>query len=269
MFCAMEWVLHRAVRGRVLVAIVGVGVVLGLPLGASSASVSAPSWNGTWAESTAGDPQGHIYLSEMPGSATVTGHYTLCNGKINATNHDGVLTGTWTQSWPCANARTGSGQIDFTLNADGTEFTGTWGYNTSDIDSAPVADTWTGTLQDLEVRGAPQVPVGRWSGSWREKVSGAPLATLYLLQRAGSSTVLGSYAFCDGQIKAVDHHGALIGTWKQTPAGCGGAAKGSGRIAFRLNAKGNRFTGTWGYGSSATNSRPNTNNAWSGTRLTR
>jgi hypothetical protein len=258
---------HRAVYDRLLVVIVGVGVFLGFPLAASSASISVPSWNGAWAETTAGDPQGHIYLSEASGSATVTGHYTLCNGSINATNHGGVLTGTWTQSWPCAGARTGSGQIDFRLNANGRQFKGTWGYDASATDSSPAADTWTGTLQDLEVPGTPQVPVGRWSGSWSEKVSGSPLATLYLLQRAGSSTVVGSYAFCNGQIKAVDHDGALNGTWTQTP-GCGNAAKGFGRIAFRLNAKGNGLTGTWGYGSSATNSRPNSNNTWVGTRLT-
>jgi hypothetical protein len=144
---------------------------------------------------------------------------------------------------------------------------GTWGYNGSATDSAPAADTWTGTLQDIEVPGAPQVPVGPWSDSWSEKVSGSALATLYLLQRAGTSTVVGSYAFCNGQIKAVDHDGALIGTWTQT-SGCGGAAKGFGRIAFRLNAQGNGFAGTWGYGSSASNSLPDSNNTWIGTRLT-
>ena len=72
MFCAVGWV-HRAVYDRLLVVIVGVGVFLVFPLAASSASVSAPSWNGAWAETTAGDPQGHIYLREASGSATVTG----------------------------------------------------------------------------------------------------------------------------------------------------------------------------------------------------
>jgi len=93
------------------------------------------------------------------------------------------------------------------------------------------------------------------------------MPTLYLLQRANSSTVTGSYAFCNGTIAAVDHNGVLKGEWTQTP-GCGGAAKGSGGITFTLNAKGTAFTGTWGYGSSATNAAPSSSDAWTGTRLT-
>jgi len=268
MFSAVARALRFANHGRVVAVLAGVGVFLVAPLTSSAASLAASTWNGTWTENVAGDPQGHIYLTEAPGSATVTGHYTFCNGRIQATNQNGVLTGTWTQSWPCGNARTGSGQIDFKLIANGNKFTGTWGYNASATDSSPEPDSWTGTLQDLEVTNTAQVPVGRWSGSWSETVSGSPLATLYLLQRARSSSVLGSYAFCDGRITAVDHEGVLKGRWTQTP-GCGGSARPSGQIAFKLNANGSGFTGTWGYGSSATNAKPSTNNSWVGRRLTR
>jgi hypothetical protein len=214
-----------------------------------------------------GDPQGHIYLSEAPGSSAVTGHYTLCNGRINATNHDGVLTGTWTQSWPCANARTGSGRIDFALNAEGNEFKGTWGYNASATDSSPAPDTWTGTLQDIEIPGMPQVPVGRWSGSWSETVFGVgprhalPPTATRKLDRRRQLRVLQRPDY--GRRPRWDPDRDM-----DADPGCGGAAKGFGRIAFRLNAKGNGFMGTWGYGSSDTNSQPNSNNTWVGTRLT-
>jgi hypothetical protein len=241
----------------------GLGFMVALPrLASANPQAVRPSWNGTWTESVAGDPHGYIYLKESGSSAGVTGHYTFCNGKIHGTNHSGVLTGTWTQSWPCGNARKGSGRFAFRLTSKGNEFMGTWGYGSSATDSKPVADTWTGRLQSLQVPGSPPVKVGPWSGGWNETVSGGPLGTLYLIQRANDSSVYGYYPFCNGQINGTDHKGVLTGTWTQAWP-CGGAKKGSGRVDFTLNSKGIEFTGTWGYGSSATNSQPS-KNTWTG-----
>jgi len=150
--------LRLSLVGALVAVLAGVGVVVAVPLLASAESrVAPPNWNGTWTESVSGDPQGHIYLSEAAKSTSATGHYSFCNGQVNGANHNGVLTGTWTQSWPCGNARTGSGRFVFKLNSKGNEFTGTWGYGSSATDSKPVPDTWSGRLQSLQVPNARQL----------------------------------------------------------------------------------------------------------------
>jgi hypothetical protein len=243
-------------------------VAFAVPYLALARSLStSSSWNGTWTEDVSGDPSGHIYLIEKPGQSTVTGHYTFCGGAIKGTADGNLLSGTWTQKWPCGNARQGSGSFVFRRNPQGSTFAGTWGYGSSTTDTKPVPDGWSGTLQGLEVAGSPVVPEGAWSGEWAETISGGSFAPLYLIQRAGSASVVGSYAFCNGVITGTDNGGVLTGTWKQSFP-CGGSKAPSGHVSFTLNSEGNAFSGTWGNGTSTTNSAPSTD-TWTGKRASR
>ncbi len=62
------------------------GVLLLVPALSAAQPQAAPvSWNGTWTETVSGDPNGHIYLTQAPGSSTVTGTYTFCDGKVTGT----------------------------------------------------------------------------------------------------------------------------------------------------------------------------------------
>jgi hypothetical protein len=248
-----------------ITALLSAAALVALPsTAAAQTRVAAPSWNGTWTETVSGDPAGHIYLTQKSGSSKVTGTYTFCDGKVVGTTANGVLTGTWTQKWPCGSARVGNGQFILRQNAQGTAFTGQWGFGASTTDTAPFPQGWSGTLQSLVVPGTPPAAteVGPWSGIWTQTLPGATGTPLYLIQRKSSSTVTGWYGFCDGVVKGTVSGSALTGAWTQKP-GCGGAVVANGRFAFRLGASGKKFAGTWGYGKSATDSRGGSN-VWSG-----
>jgi hypothetical protein len=90
----------------------------------------APSWTGTWKTTF-----GLMHIKQS--GSQVTGSYTVScgTGAIQGTSSNLALAGAWSQ--PCNNH---SGQIQFSMSADGESFTGSWNYG-----NAPPASPWNGT----------------------------------------------------------------------------------------------------------------------------
>lgn len=82
---------------------------------------STPSWTGTW-NTTYGT------MTLVQAGHTVTGYYTTGNrgnSRIRGTLSGHVLTGTWDQA-PSHKPPKDAGDIQFTIDNDGTRFTGRW-----------------------------------------------------------------------------------------------------------------------------------------------
>ncbi len=172
-----------------------------------------------------------------------------------------MFAGTWTQTWPCGNARVANGRFVLRLNSGDAVFTGQWGFGASSTDTTPFQQGWSGTLQSLVVMPA-KTQTGPWSGIWTQTLPGATGTPLYLIQRTGSRTIWGRYTFCDGVVRGKVSGDTVAGTWTQKP-GCGGELTDVGGFAFKLNGSGRKFAGTRGYGKSATDSHGGSN-VWSG-----
>lgn len=105
---------------------------------AEPAAHGAGSFDGAWATSE-GD------MSLVQSGSSVTGTYSVDNGRITGEVAGGRLAGYWAEDSSgarCATEKLGSyywGRIEWTLSSDGTAFAGAWSYCDD-----PVSSAWTG-----------------------------------------------------------------------------------------------------------------------------
>ena len=127
--------------GRRFAALAATTVVL---LVVTAAPAAAATWTGTW-DTTYGELQ----LTQQ--GASVTGSYFWAGGpgSITATASGQTLTGRFSDP-------SGSGPLEFTLSADGLNFSGPWSY-----DDGSGSGTWSGSRKTpLPPEDAPPPPAG-------------------------------------------------------------------------------------------------------------
>ncbi|MEA4960771.1 copper amine oxidase N-terminal domain-containing protein [Lutispora sp.] len=109
---------------------------------AGSSDLGKYSWEGEWDSNW-----GKMILTQN--GPIVTGTYTHDKGRINGTISGNVLTGTWSES-PSYAPPNDSGEIEFTMSADGKGFSGKWRYG-----SEGSWGNWEGGKRITEVKLAP------------------------------------------------------------------------------------------------------------------
>ena len=119
-----------------------VGAGCGGDDGGDGSARDAQRWEGRF-DSTFGE------LTFTADGDQVTGSYELCDGTLEGTASGADLSGEWTEdpdSCPPQELRgeeAFTGTFDFTLDADGKSFRGTWAFEDGSTD--PTGDTWEGT----------------------------------------------------------------------------------------------------------------------------
>ncbi len=160
----------------------------------------------------------------------VWGEYRNGNGTIEGIISGNIMTGTWTEGET-------SGRIRFEFAADGTGFSGLWGYGNDD----PAAD-WNGTRIGTAAAAQPQPQkpaVQQPSVSENLQIAGTYDSDYdeMLLNQSGDS-VWGDYP--TGTIEGTISGNILTGIWTE--------AYSNGSFRFEFTADGNSFSGLWSYG---------------------
>ncbi|OQB13027.1 MAG: hypothetical protein BWY15_01991 [Firmicutes bacterium ADurb.Bin193] len=108
----------------------------------TSGDLGKYTWEGQWDSNW-----GNMVLTQS--GNTVTGTYTHDSGRINAVVSGNKLTGTWSEA-PSYSPDNDAGDIEFVMSADGTTFSGSWGYG-----SNLSGGSWTGSKRITPVAPAP------------------------------------------------------------------------------------------------------------------
>ena len=203
------------------------------------AQVTVANWTGTWQCG-----QTKMYLSQTGNQ--VTGWYDSLNGKIEGFATGTTLVGTWSDS-------SNSGDVQFTMSADGTSSTGDYRFGSSGDWDAHWSCTRISTAQPPSPPPA-QAAAINWTGTW----DCGNWGKMYLIQTG--SQVTGTYEYQNGKIEGFATGTTLVGTWSESPTYS--PPDKAGDTQFTLSADGNSFTGYWRYGSSG-----NWTGTWNGTRM--
>ena len=231
------------------------------------AGTSSCSWTGTW---DTGKDATHLTQS----GNTVTGTYEYHSGLVNGTALEAMLSGRWDED---AETPGGDGGFVWTISADCSSFSGTWGFGSSSTDlewngtrrvsttaPTPVA-TATPTPRPLPPPPASPTPTPttppatsscNWTGTWSTNFN-----AMYLYQSStiASSVVSGTYEWDDGRVLGHVSGNQLIGSWSEAPSYT--EPDDAGHFVWTISADCNSFSGTWGYGDASTGS------SWTGTRM--